>query len=185
MNLIICFDRCIYFLYSFAKDSIAKMEKQVSVLSSDIRELATESIHNNKMANETNNQILALKAKHEEEKDRFELDLGRVLVFLCLEHYFNGLSFFFKSKVIHFKLIVGVHLGVGCELCVADSSRASATPLLRCAGTPSPSGWCRCTWRAGSWPSSRLWTGRRPWSRRTPSDGIFRHLNTQHLFDRV
>jgi len=39
----------------FAKDSIAKMEKQVNVLSTDIRELATESIHNNKMANETNN----------------------------------------------------------------------------------------------------------------------------------
>lgn len=54
------------------------MEKQVSVLSTDIRELATESIHNNKMADETNNQILALKAKHEEEKDRFELDLKKL-----------------------------------------------------------------------------------------------------------
>lgn len=63
---------------SFAKDSIAKMEKQVEVLSKDIRELATESINNNKMANETNNQILALKAKHEEEKDRFELDLKKL-----------------------------------------------------------------------------------------------------------
>ena len=30
------------------------------------------------MANETNNQILALKAKHEEEKDRFELDLKKL-----------------------------------------------------------------------------------------------------------
>tara|TARA_B110000305_G_C19343118_1_gene590204 strand:+ start:74 stop:241 length:168 start_codon:yes stop_codon:yes gene_type:complete len=47
-------------------------------LSLDIRELATESINNNKMANETNNQILALKAKHEEEKDRFELDLKKL-----------------------------------------------------------------------------------------------------------
>ena len=54
------------------------MEKQVNVLSTDIRELATESINNNKMANETNNQILALKAKHEEEKDRFELDLKKL-----------------------------------------------------------------------------------------------------------
>ena len=54
------------------------MEKQVDHLSKNIREFATESINNNKMANETNNQILALKAKHEEEKDRFELDLKKL-----------------------------------------------------------------------------------------------------------
>lgn len=62
----------------FAKDSITKMERQITNLRNEIKELATESINNNKIANETNNQILALKAKHEEEKDRFELDLKKL-----------------------------------------------------------------------------------------------------------
>jgi hypothetical protein len=33
---------------------------------------------NNRIASETNNQILALKAKHEEEKERFELEIKKL-----------------------------------------------------------------------------------------------------------
>jgi len=35
-------------------------------------------MQNNKIASETNNQILALKAKHEEEKERFELEIKKL-----------------------------------------------------------------------------------------------------------
>jgi len=35
-------------------------------------------MQNNRVAGETNNQILALKAKHEEEKERFELEIKKL-----------------------------------------------------------------------------------------------------------
>jgi hypothetical protein len=57
----------------FAKDSIEKMSKQIGGLKKTVTESATESIIGNRISDETNNQILALKAKHEEEKERFEL----------------------------------------------------------------------------------------------------------------
>ena len=59
----------------FAKDSIEKMEAQIENLKAEITRMSTESINNNRVASETNNQILALKAKHEEEKERFEADI--------------------------------------------------------------------------------------------------------------
>ena len=40
--------------------------------------MATESINNGRIAGETNNQILALKAKHEEEKERFETEIKKL-----------------------------------------------------------------------------------------------------------
>ena len=52
--------------------------RAVSFVPSQSTKRKTGSIQIGKMANETNNQILALKAKHEEEKDRFELDLKKL-----------------------------------------------------------------------------------------------------------
>lgn len=59
----------------FAKDSIKKMESQINDLKKKVNESATVSINGNRISNETNNQILALKAKHEEEKERFEIQI--------------------------------------------------------------------------------------------------------------
>lgn len=49
------------------------MKRQIGSLKKNVTENATDSIIGNRIADETNNQILALKAKHEEEKERFEL----------------------------------------------------------------------------------------------------------------
>ena len=68
----------VLFLYSFAKDSIEKMNSQIQILKDDCNECATDSINGNRYAGETNNQILALKAKHEEEKERFELEIKKL-----------------------------------------------------------------------------------------------------------
>lgn len=65
-------------LYSFAKDSIQKMERQISELKRKINDCATVSINGNRISNETNNQILALKAKHEEEKENFEKQIKKL-----------------------------------------------------------------------------------------------------------
>lgn len=62
----------------FAKDSIQKMENQIQDLKNKITVGTTESIANNRTAGETNNQILALKAKHEEEKERFEVQIKKL-----------------------------------------------------------------------------------------------------------
>jgi hypothetical protein len=62
----------------FAKDSIAKMSKQIASLKKTVTESATDSIIGNRISDETNNQILALKAKHEEEKERFELQIKQL-----------------------------------------------------------------------------------------------------------
>ena len=49
------------------------MEREIADLKKKVNDSATISINGNRISNETNNQILALKAKHEEEKERFEL----------------------------------------------------------------------------------------------------------------
>ena len=47
-------------------------------MKSNISNTATETINSNRMAGETNNQILALKAKHEEEKEQFEIQIKKL-----------------------------------------------------------------------------------------------------------
>mmetsp|Transcript_5738 Transcript_5738/g.9123 ORF Transcript_5738/g.9123 Transcript_5738/m.9123 type:complete len:149 (+) Transcript_5738:381-827(+) len=47
-------------------------------LKHNVKSSAQESINGNRVVNETNNQILALKAKHEEEKERFEKEIKKL-----------------------------------------------------------------------------------------------------------
>jgi hypothetical protein len=54
------------------------MKKQISRIKKDATYSNKEYISGSKHADETNNQILALKAKHEEEKERFELDIKKL-----------------------------------------------------------------------------------------------------------
>ena len=54
------------------------MEFQIQKLKDKCNEMATDSINNTRVAGETNNQILALKCKHEEEKERFELEIKKL-----------------------------------------------------------------------------------------------------------
>lgn len=54
------------------------MEKEIADLKKKVNDSATISINGNRISNETNNQILALKAKHEEEKERFELQIKQL-----------------------------------------------------------------------------------------------------------
>jgi predicted nucleic acid-binding Zn-ribbon protein len=54
------------------------MNKQISRIKKDATSSNKEYISGSKNADETNNQILALKAKHEEEKERFELDIKKL-----------------------------------------------------------------------------------------------------------
>jgi hypothetical protein len=54
------------------------MNDQIDTYKDDITQMSTESINNNRVASETNNQILALKAKHEEEKERFEIEIKKL-----------------------------------------------------------------------------------------------------------
>ena len=54
------------------------MERQISELKRKINDCATVSINGNRISNETNNQILALKAKHEEEKENFEKQIKKL-----------------------------------------------------------------------------------------------------------
>lgn len=62
----------------FAKSSIHKMKSQINTFKEQCLSLAGESNQNNRVAGETNNQILALKAKHEEEKERFEIEIKKL-----------------------------------------------------------------------------------------------------------
>ena len=62
----------------FAQDSIAKMQRQINRIKKDATSTNKEYIVGSKQADETNNQILALKAKHEEEKERFELEIKKL-----------------------------------------------------------------------------------------------------------
>jgi len=65
-------------MFRFAKDSIAKMMRQIGRIKKDATQLNKEYIVGSKHADETNNQILALKAKHEEEKENFEMEIKKL-----------------------------------------------------------------------------------------------------------
>lgn len=54
------------------------MSQTISTLKQNIQNCASESINGNRIAGETNNQILALKAKHEEEKESFEVEIKKL-----------------------------------------------------------------------------------------------------------
>lgn len=62
----------------FAKDSIVKMQKQIAKIKKEATVTNKDYIQGSKHADETNNQILALKAKHEEEKEKFELEIKKL-----------------------------------------------------------------------------------------------------------
>ena len=63
---------------SFAKESIRKMEEAINSLKDDARVSNKEGFNYARQASETNNQILALKCKHEEGKEAFETDIKRL-----------------------------------------------------------------------------------------------------------
>lgn len=65
-------------MFRFAQDSIAKMHRQIGRIKKDATSTNKEYIVGSKQGDETNNQILALKAKHEEEKERFELEIKKL-----------------------------------------------------------------------------------------------------------
>ena len=54
------------------------MQRQISRIKKDATGSNKDYIAGSKQADETNNQILALKAKHEEEKERFELEIKKL-----------------------------------------------------------------------------------------------------------
>ena len=54
------------------------MSRQINKIKKDATSTNKDYISGSKQADETNNQILALKAKHEEEKDRFELEIKKL-----------------------------------------------------------------------------------------------------------
>lgn len=54
------------------------MQRQIGRIKKEALSTNKEYIQGSKQADETNNQILALKAKHEEEKERFELEIKKL-----------------------------------------------------------------------------------------------------------
>lgn len=62
----------------FAHDSIDKMSRQIGKIKKEAVGTNKDYIQGSKHADETNNQILALKAKHEEEKEKFELEIKKL-----------------------------------------------------------------------------------------------------------
>jgi len=60
----------------FAMESVTKMEEAIEKLRETSRSTNSEAFSANKNASETNNQILALKCKHEEGKEDFEKTIG-------------------------------------------------------------------------------------------------------------
>lgn len=60
----------------FAMESVTKMEEGIEKLRETSRGANGEAFGANKNASETNNQILALKCKHEEGKEDFEKTIG-------------------------------------------------------------------------------------------------------------
>jgi hypothetical protein len=54
------------------------MDAKIKTLKDECMLFATESMTNNRIAGETNNQILALKCKHEEEKEKFEVEIKKL-----------------------------------------------------------------------------------------------------------
>lgn len=59
----------------FAKESIRKMEERIQKFKDETRGANKEGFNYARQASETNNQILALKCKHEEGKEAFETDI--------------------------------------------------------------------------------------------------------------
>lgn len=66
------------FELKFAMESITKMENAIDALKDDSRGSNKEGFNYARQASETNNQILALKCKHEEGKEAFETDIKRL-----------------------------------------------------------------------------------------------------------
>jgi coiled-coil domain-containing protein 63/114 len=62
----------------FAQDSIVQMGRQIGRIKKEAVGTNKDYITGSKHADETNNQILALKAKHEEEKEKFELEIKKL-----------------------------------------------------------------------------------------------------------
>ena len=62
----------------FAQDSIIQMGRQIGRIKKEAVVTNKGYISGSKHADETNNQILALKAKHEEEKEKFELEIKKL-----------------------------------------------------------------------------------------------------------
>ena len=62
----------------FAKNSITKMEATIEDLRDVARGSNKDGFNSATQASETNNQILALKCKHEEGKEAFETDIKRL-----------------------------------------------------------------------------------------------------------
>jgi hypothetical protein len=54
------------------------MHKQIAKIKKEATTTNRDYIQGSKHADETNNQILALKAKHEEEKEKFELEIKKL-----------------------------------------------------------------------------------------------------------
>lgn len=54
------------------------MARSINRIKKDALNTNKDYISGSKQADETNNQILALKAKHEEEKERFELEIKKL-----------------------------------------------------------------------------------------------------------
>ena len=63
---------------SFAQATITRMEVAQQKLREDSYASNTEGFSASRAASETNNQILALKCKHEEGKEAFETDIKRL-----------------------------------------------------------------------------------------------------------
>lgn len=63
---------------SFAKDSIKTMKELINTLKTDSVVSNKDAVIQARTANETNNQILALKAKHEDGKEVFELEIKKL-----------------------------------------------------------------------------------------------------------
>lgn len=59
----------------FAKKCIANMTAQIDNLKQEATKCNEKAFGQNKTANETNNEILALKSKHEEDKEEFEVEI--------------------------------------------------------------------------------------------------------------
>ena len=62
----------------YAKGSIEAMEEEIQKLKDDSRLVSKEGFNYDRQTSETNNQILALKCKHEEGKETFETDIKRL-----------------------------------------------------------------------------------------------------------
>ena len=62
----------------YAKGSIKEMEGEIQKLKDESRLVSKEGFSYDRQTSETNNQILALKCKHEEGKEQFETDIKKL-----------------------------------------------------------------------------------------------------------